>query len=125
MYRERRDAMLTSLGEQLPGLSWTRPGGGFFVWLTLPNALDSKQMLPRAVTELVAYTPGTAFFANGGGHQNMRLSFCFPPPDRIRTGVRRLAKVIGDELELLETFGAVALRSPDERRVATPPPNTD
>ena len=59
--------MLTALDDYLPDLSWTHPNGGFYVWLTLPENLDSKSMLPRAVKELVAYTPGTAFYADGGG----------------------------------------------------------
>jgi hypothetical protein len=53
----------------------------------------------------VAYVPGTAFFADGTGHRNVRLSYCFPDPDRIREGVRRFAAVVRSELELLETFG--------------------
>jgi hypothetical protein len=61
-------------------------------------------MLPRAVTELVAYTPGTAFYADGNGRQNIRLSFCYPTPERIRVGIRRLAAVINGELDLLDTF---------------------
>ncbi|MDO5053522.1 MAG: PLP-dependent aminotransferase family protein [Pseudoclavibacter sp.] len=125
VYRERRDAMLQALDEHLPRLSWTRPGGGFFVWLRLPESLDSKRMLPRAVAELVAYTPGTAFFADGQGRDRMRLSFCFPTPERIRTGVRRLAKVVGEQLDLLETFGPEALGPVDEAGVSTPPPNLD
>ena len=103
IYRERRDAMLQALEEYLPQLSWTVPSGGFFTWVQLPPGLDSKQMLPRATTELVAYTPGTGFYADGRGHDKMRLSFCLPEPDRIRLGVRRLANVINNELELLET----------------------
>ena len=70
----------------------------------LPEHLDSKSMLPRAVTELVAYTPGTAFFADGGGRTAMRLSYCYPTPDFIREGVRRLAKVIDGERALLDEF---------------------
>lgn len=105
LYRERRDAMLESLGALLPQATWTHPDGGFYVWLTLPEGLNSKAMLPRAVTERVAYVPGTAFFADGTGHRNLRLSFCYPDPDRIREGVRRLAGVVQAELELLETFG--------------------
>ncbi|MBI5162157.1 MAG: PLP-dependent aminotransferase family protein [Micrococcales bacterium] len=104
VYRERRDAMLAGLREHLPGLTWTVPAGGFYVWLTLPERLDSKAMLPRAVTELVAYTPGTAFFADGGGRQAMRLSFCYPSPDFIREGIRRLATVIHGESALVEEF---------------------
>ena len=67
VYHERRDAMLGALHEQLPTLHWTVPNGGFYIWLSLPDHLDSKAMLPRAVKELVAYTPGTAFYADGGG----------------------------------------------------------
>ncbi|MDO9486109.1 MAG: PLP-dependent aminotransferase family protein [Actinomycetota bacterium] len=106
LYRERRDALLESL-EQLmpPGTTWTTPAGGFYSWLTLPNGLDAKAMLPRAVTALVAYVPGTGFYVNGSGHENMRLSYCYPEPDRIREGVRRLAGVIEGELEIAATFG--------------------
>ena len=104
VYRERRDAMLGALAEQLPTLSWTVPNGGFYVWLTLPSHLDSKAMLPRAVKELVAYTPGTAFYADGNGRNAMRLSFCYPSPDFIREGIRRLATVINGELTLLNEF---------------------
>lgn len=106
MYRARRDAMMAALEEYMPpGTTWTQPAGGFFVWVTLPAGLDSQAMLPKAVTARVAYTPGTAFFADGLGSRNMRLSFCYPPPERIREGVRRLAEVIEGDLELHKTFG--------------------
>ncbi len=106
LYRERRDAMLDALDELLPdGSHWTRPEGGFYVWLTLPDGLDSQAMLPRAVTDRVAYVPGTAFYADGFGTRAMRLSYCFPTPDRIREGVRRLAGVVEQELDLVRTFG--------------------
>jgi DNA-binding transcriptional MocR family regulator len=108
VYRERRDAMLGALREYLPQLSWTVPNGGFYIWLTLPEHLDSKAMLPRAVKELVAYTPGTAFYADGNGRNNIRLSFCYPTPEFIREGVRRLTTVINGELELLNTFAQTA-----------------
>ena len=108
VYRERRDAMLTALDDYLPDLSWTNPTGGFYVWVTLPENLDAKSMLPRAVKELVAYTPGTAFYADGGGRNKMRLSFCYPTPDFIREGIRRLSTVINGELELLTTFSQTA-----------------
>ena len=104
VYRERRDAMLLALHDYLPDLSWTVPNGGFYVWLTLPENIDSKSMLPRAVKELVAYTPGTAFYADGGGRNHMRLAFCYPTPEFIREGIRRLSTVINGELELLNTF---------------------
>ncbi len=123
VYRERRDAMLSSLAEHLPELSWTVPNGGFYVWVTLPPELDAKQMLPRAVTELVAYTPGTAFFADGTGQDRMRLSYCHPTPANIRLGIRRLATVVGGELDLLEQFsGTGPLRSTRaDRHVSAPP----
>ncbi len=107
LYRERRDAMMEALGDYLPAsCSWNVPQGGFFVWLRLPPGIDGKAMLPRAVTARVAYVPGTAFFADGFGTSFLRLSFCYPTPERIREGVRRLAGVLEAEMELRETFGA-------------------
>ena len=107
MYRERRDAMVEALDDMMPPAArWNVPTGGFYVWVTLPQGLDAKAMLPRAVTARVAYVPGTAFFADGFGSQSMRLSYCYPTPERIREGVRRLTGVIEEELELRETFGA-------------------
>ena len=106
MYRERRDAMISALDDMMPAsASWNVPDGGFYVWVTLPEGLDSKAMLPRAVTARVAYVPGTAFFADGFGSRAMRLSYCYPTPDRIREGVRRLVGVIEAEMELRQTFG--------------------
>jgi len=107
LYLQRRDAMLGALGALMPaGCQWTRPAGGFYVWLRVPDGLDSKAMLPRAVSSRVAYVPGTGFYADGQGTQHMRLSYCLPEPDRIREGVRRLAGVIEAEIELRETFGS-------------------
>ena len=108
LYRERRDAMLEALTDHMPaGTRWTVPAGGFYVWLTLPDGLDAKAMLPRAVTARVAYVPGTAFYAGdspGRGGEAMRLSYCYPTPDRIREGVRRLVGVVEEELDLRATF---------------------
>lgn len=107
VYRERRDALLESLQAMMPdGTRWTIPAGGFYSWLTLPNGLDATAMLPRAVANLVAYVPGTGFYVDGQGRSNLRLSYCYPEPDRIREGVRRLAAVVEAELELAQTFGA-------------------
>ncbi|WP_309616166.1 PLP-dependent aminotransferase family protein [Salinibacterium sp.] len=108
VYRERRDAMLAGLADYLPDLSWTTPTGGFYVWVTLPDNIDAKSMLPRAVKELVAYTPGTAFYADGSGRNKLRLAFCYPTPDFIREGIRRLSTVINGERELLTTFSQTA-----------------
>jgi DNA-binding transcriptional MocR family regulator len=106
-YAERRDAMITALEAHMPvGTTWTRPEGGFYVWVTLPEGFDTAAMLPRAVTARVAYVPGTAFYADGLGSRQMRLSFCFPTPERIVEGVRRLAGVLESELDVMRTFGA-------------------
>jgi len=99
------DLNLDALADLLPSATWTTPKGGFYVWVTLPDGLDATAMLPRAVTERVAYVPGTAFYADGQGRQNLRLSYCYPTSERIREGIRRLAAVVEAEIELLETFG--------------------
>ena len=113
VYRERRDALLDSLAMLMPeGSTWTVPAGGFYSWLTLPHGLDATAMLPRAVANLVAYVPGTGFYVDGQGRQNLRLSYCYPEPDRIREGVRRLAQVIESEMELATTFGTSHALSP-------------
>jgi 2-aminoadipate transaminase len=105
VYRERCDALLGELAAEIPdGCSWSTPTGGFFVWLRLPPGLDSGQLLPKAIGARVAYVPGRAFFADGSGGEHMRLSFCFPPGERIRDGVRRLAEVIREELELVRAM---------------------
>jgi DNA-binding transcriptional MocR family regulator len=123
LYRERRDAMLDALTTLMPaGTTWTHPTGGFYVWTTLPEGLDAKVMQPRAITERVAYVPGVGFYADGQGGRDLRLSYCFPEPDRIREGVRRLAGVVAAELELLETFGPLAA-SPHPHGSATPSPD--
>ena len=121
-YRDRRDAMLSSLQDLMPEAAhWTRPTGGFYVWLTLPEGIDTKAMLPRAVTNRVAYVPGTAFYADGFGSRSMRLSYCYPTPDRIREGVRRLAQVVEQEMELRATFGAWS--SPQRPGLDAPAPD--
>ena len=111
-YRERRDAMIGALQEHIPTASWNVPDGGFYVWVKLPEGLDSKSMLPRAVTARVAYVAGTAFYSDGQGANFMRLSYCYPTPDRIREGVRRLAAVVDAELETVKIFGAAASARP-------------
>jgi 2-aminoadipate transaminase len=111
LYRERRDAMLNALAVTMPsGCGWTKPNGGFFVWLRMPEGIDSKAMLPRAVSSRVAYVPGTGFYADGSGAGYARLSYSLPDPAQISEGVRRLAGVIRAELTLREEFGPV-LRS--------------
>jgi len=106
IYRERRDATLDALASLMPpGCRWTRPRGGLFVWLTLPEGVHAKAMLPRAISSRVAYVPGTGFYADGSGGQYARLCYSLPSPDRIREGIRRLASVIETEIQLRDDFG--------------------
>lgn len=99
MYRERCDAMITALRRHLPEGRWQAPSGGFFVWVRLPQ-VDTAALLPRAVNARVAFVPGSAFFADDGGRDHARLSFCLPPPADIAEGVRRLAAVVSTDREL-------------------------
>lgn len=101
LYKARRDAMLETLEETFPaGATWTKPGGGFYVWVTLPPEIDTKALMPKAIVSKVAYVPGTAFYADGFGSWSLRLSYCYPSPERIRDGVRSLAGVIKTEMQL-------------------------
>jgi 2-aminoadipate transaminase len=122
IYRERRDALLDALTSLMAaGATWTKPAGGFYVWLTLPAGLDAKVMQPRALTARVAYVPGIGFYADGQGRRELRLSYCFPEPERIREGVRRLAGVVEAELDLLATFGPT--QRPSRSACSTPGPD--
>jgi DNA-binding transcriptional MocR family regulator len=125
VYRERRDAMLAALEAHLPdGSTWNVPDGGFYVWLTVPEGVDTKAMLPRAVTARVAYASGTGFYADGFGSQQLRLSFCYPTPERITEGVRRLAGVLEAELDVVRTFGSAARPRPSLQGPQAPSPDT-
>lgn len=125
-YRERRDAMVSALRHYMPpGCSWTHPEGGFYVWLTVPEGVDTKAMLPRAVTARVAYASGTGFYADGSGGRQMRLSYCYPTPERLQEGVRRLAGVIESEMDLVDTFGgAESAHSAESTGPQSPGPDT-
>jgi DNA-binding transcriptional MocR family regulator len=100
LYKDRRDAMLESLEAHFPtNATWTKPAGGFYVWVTLPPEIDTTALMPKAIVAKVAYVPGTAFYADGFGSWSMRLSYCHPTPERIREGVRALGGVIKTEME--------------------------
>ena len=97
IYREKRDLMLSALDEHmpdLPGLSWTRPEGGLFLWVRLPDGFDSEQLFYEAIEQDVAFVVGSAFHCDGGGEKAMRLNFSYPTKESIVEGVKRLAKVI-------------------------------
>jgi 2-aminoadipate transaminase len=95
IYKKKRDVMLESLEKYFPAeASWTKPEGGFFVFVTLPEYLDTDTMLYEAIKEKVAYVSGSSFYANGKGKNTMRLSFCYPSLEDIEEGIKRLARVI-------------------------------
>lgn len=98
-YKERRDVMLNALEEYMPeGVHWTRPKGGLFLWATLPENFDTKTIFPLAVEEKVAFVPGGSFHPLGGGENTMRLNFSCMKPDMIVEGIKRLAKVLKNNL---------------------------
>ncbi len=104
IYRERRDAMLKAMEEYFPpGVTWTHPQGGLFLWVRLPECLDSQDLLDIAVEEKVAFVPGHAFYpGDGDGHCCMRLNFSYAPPEIIEEGIKRLGRAIQRMLELVE-----------------------
>ena len=103
LYKDRRDAMLEALEEYFPKeASWTVPAGGFYIWVTLPEGLNTKTMMPAAIVAKVAYVPGSAFYADGLGSREMRLAYCYPTVDRIRDGIKALGGVIKQEMKRLE-----------------------
>jgi 2-aminoadipate transaminase len=99
VYAERRDAMLAALERHMPpGVSWTRPHGGLFLWVTLPPGLDAEVLLADALREKVAFVPGRSFFPNGGGEGTLRLNFSYCRPELIAEGMHRLGGVVARRL---------------------------
>lgn len=105
-YHARRDAMLDALDEFFPPeASWTHPEGGFFVWVTLPEYVDTGSMLAEALEAGVTYVPGDSFFPDGKRGKNcMRINFSYESPENLREAIRRLATVIESRLELYRAF---------------------
>lgn len=100
IYRKKRDAMLEALNKYFPTeASWTKPEGGFFVFATLPEFIDTDEMFLEAIEEKVAYISGVPFFANGKGQNTMRLSFCYPSEKDIKEGIKRLGQVIKKKIK--------------------------
>ena len=105
LYRGRRDVMLEALDEHFPaGATWTRPQGGLFLWATLPDGVDTTDLLAKALGRNVAFVPGRAAFLDGRGGTSMRLNFSGVDADEIREGVRRIAVVAKDQLDLMQTL---------------------
>ncbi len=98
-YRARRDAMLASLQVHMPaGTRWTRPQGGMFVWVELPDGVSADELLPVALQQKVAFVPGSPFFAERPRHETLRLNFSNRPPELIDVGMARLGRVVTSRL---------------------------
>ena len=102
LYEERCNALLVALEEHMPsGLSWTRPEGGFFVWVTLPDGVDTYPLLKRAIAAGVVFIPGAAFTHSDEPSNKLRLAFSAVPPESIAEGVRRLAPVLQEAIDVI------------------------
>ncbi|HSC20707.1 MAG TPA: PLP-dependent aminotransferase family protein [Solirubrobacterales bacterium] len=105
IYRERRDVMVQALRDNFPAeATWTEPEGGLFIWATLPDYIDTSDLLAKALRADVAFVPGQAAYVDGRGRHSMRLNFSGVTADEIREGVRRIGEVIGEQVELYGTL---------------------
>jgi 2-aminoadipate transaminase len=124
IYRGRRDTMLDALADHFPPQAdWTRPSGGLFIWATLPDFIDTTDLLARALHENVAFVPGEAAFLDGRGRSSMRLNFSGSDEDAIREGIRRIGEVVTEQVQLYGTLtGEIpALQLPGEPAVPEEP----
>jgi len=105
IYRERRDVMVQALRDNFPAeATWTEPEGGLFIWATLPDYIDTSDLLAKALRADVAFVPGQAAYVDGRGRHSMRLNFSGVTADEIREGVRRIGEVIAEQVELYGTL---------------------
>ncbi|MEA2478163.1 MAG: 2-aminoadipate transaminase, partial [Thermoleophilaceae bacterium] len=122
IYRKRRDTMLDALAEHFPARAeWTHPSGGLFIWVTLPEFIDTTDLLARALRDNVAFVPGSGAYLDGRGHSSMRLNFSNSSEDELREGIRRIGKVIGEQVALYDTLTGEE-KVPLRTRRATPAP---
>jgi 2-aminoadipate transaminase len=99
LYRERRDVMLGAMDAYFPpGVDWTHPQGGLFLWGTLPESLNAADVLKSAIEQKVAFVPGSPFYSGGGGHNTMRINFSNATPEKIQEGIARLGRVIYEKI---------------------------
>ena len=112
VYGERRDVMLKALEENFPPeVTWTRPQGGLFLWVTLPEGMDCHQLFEAAIKENVAFVPGDSFYGGNGyadeGRRHFRLNFSNASPEQIREGIRRLGVAIKGQMAALHRLTSV------------------
>ena len=123
IYRRRRDVMLDAMAEQLPREArWTHPQGGLFIWATLPDYIDTTDLLARALREQVAFVPGRAAFVDGRGGSSMRLNFSGVDETAIREGVRRIGEVVREQVAMYGTLTGAQPPQPAANRPATTEP---
>jgi 2-aminoadipate transaminase len=104
-YKVKLETMLQALSQYMPEeAEWTKPEGGLFVWVKLPEGVDTAKMLERALAHKVAYVPGQPFFADGSGQNTMRLSFALATLEELKEGVRRLGAVVKEEIAALSVI---------------------
>jgi DNA-binding transcriptional MocR family regulator len=109
VYAARRDAMLAALRKHAPsGVTWTEPGGGLFIWLTLPAGTDASSLLEKAIKKNVAFVPGKAFFTDGSGENTMRLSYSLLSEEATEAGIRTLCSIMGDHPQPRREAGSKA-----------------
>lgn len=105
IYERRRDAMLAALTEYFPAQAqWTKPNGGLFIWATLPEFIDTEDLLAKALRANVAFVPGSAAYLDGRGNNSMRLNFSSSDETTIEEGIARIGKVIGHQMDLYSTL---------------------
>ncbi len=105
IYHKRRNAMLQALEENLSGIAtWSKPEGGFFIWLKVPHYINTRDMLADAVGRKVAFVPGTGFYSDGRGKDAARLAFCTETSENIKKGIKILSEIIKEKIKLYESF---------------------
>ena len=135
-YRRRRDVMLDALAEHFPReAQWTHPQGGLFIWATMPDYIDTTDLLARALQERVAFVPGRAAYMDGRGGSAMRLNFSGSDQEAIREGIRRIGEVVSEQVAMYGTLTGVRPRadaprasrpaSPSAAPVPTPTPTAE
>ncbi|GAI33614.1 unnamed protein product, partial [marine sediment metagenome] len=105
IYSRRRDIMIKTLEDTFPkSASWSKPKGGFFIWLKLPEYLNTKEILADAVRNKVAYVPGSGFYADDRGLSEARLAFCTENTERIEKGIKILSSIVKEKIKLYKSF---------------------
>jgi 2-aminoadipate transaminase len=127
IYRARRDAMVEALARHFPSqATWTEPQGGLFLWATLPDYIDTTDLLAKALRENVAFVPGAAAFVDGRGGASMRLNFSGSSEDELREGIERIGNVVAQQVDLFESITGEhrldppALRAPEDEGDVVP-----